>query len=164
LELFFARPGAISCLSLGRRWIGGISDGHQVLCFALALWNGNDAILKERLFGLNNSEGNHGEDVKEYYFYLDSTPTHSYMKYLLMIGAGATQVVRLCLTRTMPAQIGSHFVDFDTVVKTRLQEADAFYAAITPAKVKPDTDRANVMRQALAGMLWTKQYFDNMEL
>ena len=54
----------------------------RVLCFALALWNGNDPILKERLFGLSNSEGNHGEDVKEYYFYLDSTPTHSYMKYL----------------------------------------------------------------------------------
>jgi len=52
------------------------------LCFALALWNGKDPILKERLFGLTNSEGNHGEDVKEYYFYLDSTPTHSYMKYL----------------------------------------------------------------------------------
>jgi hypothetical protein len=52
------------------------------LCFALALWNGRDPILKERLFGLTNSEGNHGEDVKEYYFYLDSTPTHSYMKYL----------------------------------------------------------------------------------
>ena len=52
------------------------------LCFALALWNGTDPILKERLFGLTNSEGNHGEDVKEYYFYLDSTPTHSYMKYL----------------------------------------------------------------------------------
>ena len=53
-----------------------------MLCFALALWNGRDPILKERLFGLNNSEGNHGEDAKEYYFYLDSTPTHSYMKYL----------------------------------------------------------------------------------
>jgi Glycosyl hydrolase family 63 C-terminal domain len=326
----------------GEDGLGGISDDHQILCFALALWNGKDAILKERLFGLNNSEGNHGEDVKEYYFYLDSTPTHSYMKYLykypqaafpyedlvktngqrsrdeleyelldtgifnedryfdvfveyakadsedllikisisnrgseaaalhllptlwfrntwswadgglkpilqkagnggnsiiharhtdaafqewikdyylycegnvpllfaenetnnarlfaspnaspyvkdginnylvhgekdainpaqigtkasphyqLMVGAGETQVIRLRLTRTMPAQIGSPFVDFDSIIKTRLQEADAFYDAITPAKVKPDIDRANVMRQALAGMLWTKQYF-----
>lgn len=66
----------------GEDGLGGICDNHQILCFALALWNGNDPILKERLFGLNNSEGNHGEDVKEYYFYLDSTPTHSYMKYL----------------------------------------------------------------------------------
>ena len=60
----------------------GISDNHQRLCFALALWNGRDPILKERLFGLSGSEGNHGEDVKEYYFYLDSTPTHSYMRAL----------------------------------------------------------------------------------
>src|SRR5512135_2869906 len=66
----------------GEDGLGGISDDKQRLCFALALWNGKDPILKERLFGLTNSEANHGEDVKEYYFYLDSTPTHSYMKYL----------------------------------------------------------------------------------
>jgi hypothetical protein len=66
----------------GEDGLGGISDDAQHLCFALALWNGADPILKERLFGLTNSEGNHGEDVKEYYFYLDNTPTHSYMKYL----------------------------------------------------------------------------------
>ena len=66
----------------GEDGLAGYSDDHQRLCFALALWNGKDPILKERLFGLTNSEGNHGEDVKEYYFYLDSTPTHSYMKYL----------------------------------------------------------------------------------
>jgi hypothetical protein len=65
----------------GEDGLAGISDDKQ-LCFATALWNGRDPILKERLFGLTNSEGNHGEDVKEYYFYLDSTPTHSYMKYL----------------------------------------------------------------------------------
>jgi hypothetical protein len=68
------------------RWtedgIAGISDNHQRLCFAIALWNGRDAILKERLFGLNGEQGNHGEDVKECYYYLDSTPTHSYMKCL----------------------------------------------------------------------------------
>jgi len=68
------------------RWsedgLGGICDRHQLVCFAIALWNGQDPILKERLFGLNGNEGSHGEDVKEYSFYLDSTPTHSYMKYL----------------------------------------------------------------------------------
>lgn len=68
------------------RWnedgLAGISDRHQYICFAVALWNGRDPILKERLFGLTGTEGNHGEDAKEYYFYLDSTPTHSYMKYL----------------------------------------------------------------------------------
>jgi len=66
----------------GEDGLAGICDDRQRLCFALALWNGRDPILKERLFGLTNSEGNHGEDVKEYYFYLDSTPTHSYLKYL----------------------------------------------------------------------------------
>jgi hypothetical protein len=66
----------------GEDGLAGISDDRQLLCFSLALWNGKDPILKERLFGLTNSEGNHGEDVKEYYFYLDSTPTHSYMRYL----------------------------------------------------------------------------------
>jgi len=66
----------------GEDGLGGISDRHQLICFALALWNGKDPILKERLFGLTGSEGNHGEDVKEYYYYLDSTPTHSYMKFL----------------------------------------------------------------------------------
>jgi Glycosyl hydrolase family 63 C-terminal domain len=66
----------------GEDGLAGFSDDHQRLCFAVALWNGKDPILKERLFGLTNAEGNHGEDVKEYYYYLDSTPTHSYMKYL----------------------------------------------------------------------------------
>ena len=66
----------------GEDGLAGICDDRQRLCLALALWNGRDPILKERLFGLTNREGNHGEDVKEYYFYLDSTPTHSYMKYL----------------------------------------------------------------------------------
>ena len=68
------------------RWsedgLGGICDRHQLVCFVIALWNGQDPILKERLFGLTGKEGRHGEDVKEYFFYLDSTPTHSYMKYL----------------------------------------------------------------------------------
>jgi hypothetical protein len=74
-----ARSRAYRC---GEDGLAGVCDDQQLLCFAIALWNGADPILKERLFGLTNSEGNHGEDVKEYYFYLDSTPTHSYMKYL----------------------------------------------------------------------------------
>ena len=68
------------------RWnedgLAGICDRRQFICFALTLWNERDPILKERIFGLTGNEGNHGEDVKEYYFYLDSTPTHSYMKHL----------------------------------------------------------------------------------
>ncbi len=66
----------------GEDGIAGICDRYQLLVFALALWNGRDPILKERLFGLTSSEGNHGEDVKEYYFYLDNTPTARYMKML----------------------------------------------------------------------------------
>ena len=326
----------------GEDGLAGICDDHQVLCFALALWNGNDPILKERLFGLSNSEGNHGEDVKEYYFYLDSTPTHSYMKYLYKypqaaypyeelvvtnrnrsrdepeyelldtgifdddryfdvfveyaksdpedllirisianrgpeaallhvlptlwfrntwswgeggcrpileragtagsviharhtdplfqklfadcylycegavpllftgnetnharlfggtnaspyvkdgindfvvqgrqeavnpeqtgtkasphyrptVAAGATEVIRLRLTRTAPAAEFKPFAAFDAVFQARIQEADAFYASITPARIKAEhPDCADLMRQALAGMLWTKQYF-----
>jgi hypothetical protein len=80
---FFTHDNARSrAYRWGEDGLAGISDDKQRLCFALALWNGKDPILKERLFGLTNSQGNHGEDVKEYYFYLDSTPTHSYMKYL----------------------------------------------------------------------------------
>ncbi|MBD2089832.1 glucosidase [Microcoleus sp. FACHB-1515] len=327
----------------GEDGLGGITDNHNLLCFAIALWNGQDPILKERLFGLTNSEGNHGEDVKEYYFYLDSTPTHSYMKYLykypqttfpyvdlvetnrdrsryeleyelldtgifdddryfdvfveyakadtedvliqisianrgaeaapihllptlwfrntwswsvggakptltkidgtgnsvvhahitdtlldqyikdyyfycdgvapllftenetnnqrlfnspsaspyvkdginnyvvqgqqeavnpsnvgtkvsphyqLMIEAGETKVLRFRLSKYTPAQVGEPFgIYFEQQFAARLKEADEFYAAVTPPAVLADRDRANVMRQALAGMMWTKQYF-----
>src|SRR6516162_518911 len=87
----------------GEDGIAGISDDHQRLCFALALWNGADPFLKERLFGLTNGQGNHGEDVKEYYSYLDSTPTHSYMKYLYKYPQGAfpyDELVRASRERT----------------------------------------------------------------
>ena len=81
------------------RWnedgLAGICDRHQFICFALALWNGRDPILKERLFGLTGPQGNHGEDVKEYYFYLDSTPTHSYMKWLYKYPQAAFPYARL---------------------------------------------------------------------
>ncbi len=326
----------------GEDGLAGISDHHQVLCFALALWNGRDPILKERLFGLTNSEGNHGEDVKEYYFYLDSTPTHSYMKYLykypqaaypysdlvqtnhrrgrneleyelldtgvfdqdryfdvfveyakagpedmlikitarsrgseaaplhvlptlwfrntwswaggakpilglkrmaraslisahhtdeifqrslpdthnlycegdvpllftenetnnerlfqspnaspyvkdgfnnflihgqsqavnptgigtkaaphylLNIPAGEAHTIRLRLAIEVPGETADPFGRFDEIFKQRIAEADAFYESITPPAVIADPDRATVMRQALAGMLWTKQYF-----
>jgi len=326
----------------GEDGLAGISDNHQVLCYALALWNDKDPIIKERLFGLTNSEANHGEDVKEYYFYLDSTPTHSYMKYLykypqaaypysdlvetnrgrnrnepeyelldtgvfnddryfdvfveyakespddilikislcnrgkeaasihvlptlwfrntwswpkggskpelksvkgskstvihahhtdplfqesltdyylycedtvpllftenetnthrifgtpnrtpyvkdginnyivqgqkdavnpenvgtkvsphyqLKVGPGATQVVRLRLTKAEPAKLKDPFAKFDAIVSQRLKETDEFYDFLTPPSVKADRDRTNVMRQALAGMLWSKQYY-----
>ena len=326
----------------GEDGLAGVSDDHQLLCFAFALWNERDPILKERLFGLTNSEGNHGEDVKEYYFYLDSTPTHSYMKYLykypqaaypyadlvqtnaarsrqeleyelldtgvfdedryfdvfveyakagpedllirftvanrgpepamlhllptlwfrntwswsergpkpslqlvrhggasavqvqhddplfqaqvsgytlyceadvpvlftenetnnellfgapnaspyvkdgfhhylvhgrkeavnpaqtgtkaayhcrFSIGAGETQTVRLRLRRSQPEEAFHPFAQFDALFDERIGEADEFYRTITPPAVQADEDRARVHRQALAGMLWTKQYF-----
>src|SRR5689334_12248374 len=81
------------------RWnedgIAGICDQQQILCFSLALWNGQDPILKERLFGLSGSEGNHGEDVKELYYYLDATPTYSYLKYLYKYPQAAYPYSRL---------------------------------------------------------------------
>ncbi|MGO8968851.1 MAG: MGH1-like glycoside hydrolase domain-containing protein [Myxococcaceae bacterium] len=319
----------------GEDGLAGFSDEHQTLCFAVALWNGADPILKERLFGLTNGEANHGEDVKECYFYLDSTPTHSYMKYLykypqqaypyqqlievnrrrsrqeseyelldtgifaegryfdvfveyakadpedffirinvvnrgteaasvhvlptlwfrntwswgdapqkpmlrkaegrgresviaanhaelgerwlfveetvpllftenetnnarlfgsanaspfvkdglhdfvvhgrkdtvnsagfgtkaaahhqLTIGPGQTATLRLRLTDKPPAVLGRPFEDFEATFATRLQEADAFYASITPTGTSEDATR--VMRQAFAGMLWSKQYY-----
>jgi len=327
----------------GEDGLAGICDDHGLLCFALALWNGQDSILKERLFGLTNSEGNHGEDVKEYYFYLDSTPTHSYMKYLykypqgrfpyedlvetnrrrnryeleyelldtgifdddryfdvfveyakadvedvliqitianrgseaapihvlpnlwfrntwswaetgdkailkqqsgfncsvvqthitnpiltpllsdyyfycqagvpllftenetnnerlfgkpnaspytkdginnyvvhgqydainphgmgtkvaphyqLTLAGGDTTVLQLRLTRQAPELVGEPFgTYFEDMLTSRRQEADEFYANVMPSTVKADADCTNVMRQALAGMMWTKQYF-----
>ena len=82
----------------GEDGLAGISDDQQQLCFALALWNGNYPILKERLFGLSNSEGNHGEDVKEYYYYLESTPTHGAIPAKLR----ACTSVSACLLSCLP--------------------------------------------------------------
>src|ERR1700685_194125 len=79
----------------GEDGIAGFSDDHQYLCLSLALWNGKDPILKERLFGLTNSEGNHGEDVKELYYYLDATPSHSYLKMLYKYPQAAFPYSRL---------------------------------------------------------------------
>ena len=79
----------------GEDGLAGISDERQTLCFALALWNGQDPILKERLFGLTNAEGNHGEDVKEYYYYLNATPDHSYLKMLYKYPQAAYPYERL---------------------------------------------------------------------
>ncbi len=86
----------------GEDGIAGLCDEKMQLCFALALWNGKDPILKERLFGLTNPEGNHGEDVKEYYFYLDSTPTHSYMKKPLQVPAKRFSLSRPCRDKPGP--------------------------------------------------------------
>jgi hypothetical protein len=98
----------------GEDGLGGISDRHQEICFALALWNGRDPILKERLFGLTGSEGNHGEDVKEYYFYLDSTPTHSYMKFLYKYPQGEFPYRQLVEENRNRGRSGREFELIDT--------------------------------------------------
>ncbi len=100
------------------RWnedgLAGISDRHQQICFAIALWNGRDPILKERPFGLTGSEGNHGEDVKEYYFYLDSTPTHSYMKYLYKYPQAEFPYARLVEENRRRDRLSAEFELIDT--------------------------------------------------
>jgi len=104
----------------GEDGLAGISDDHQILCFALALWNGKDPILKERLFGLTNSEGNHGEDVKEYYFYLDSTPTHSYMKYLYKYPQAAYPYADLIETNRQRGRQALEYELLDTGLVNRI--------------------------------------------
>ena len=112
------------------RWnedgLAGISDDHQLLCFALALWNGRDPILKERLFGLTGSEGNHGEDVKEYYYYLDSTPTHSYMKMLYKYPQRAFPYADLAETNHQRGKDTSEYELFDTGAFAKNRYFDIF--------------------------------------
>jgi Glycosyl hydrolase family 63 C-terminal domain len=121
----------------GEDGLAGISDDQQLLCFALALWNGVDPILKERLFGLTNSEGNHGEDVKEYYFYLDSTPTHSYMKYLYKYPQRAFPYDELVKTNRSRTRRALEYELLDTGVFDDRRYFDVFveYAKASPEDV-----------------------------
>ena len=118
----------------GEDGIAGISDSKQRLCFALALWNGQDPILKERLFGLTNTEGNHGEDVKEYYFYLDSTPTHSYMKYLYKYPQARYPYEDLIATNAARGRQGFEYELIDTGIFDEDRYFDVFveYAKAGP--------------------------------
>ena len=121
----------------GEDGIGGISDRHQRICFALALWNGRDPILKERLFGLTGNEGNHGEDVKEYYFYLDSTPTHSYMKYLYKYPQAAFPYDQLVAENHKRGKRDPEFELMDTGVFNENRYFDVFmeYAKAAPEDI-----------------------------
>jgi hypothetical protein len=121
----------------GEDGLAGISDDKQQLCFALALWNGQDPILKERLFGLTNSEGNHGEDVKEYYFYLDSTPTHSYMKYLYKYPQAAYPYEELIRVNRQRSRYELEYELLDTGIFDQDRYFDAFveYAKASPADI-----------------------------
>ena len=121
----------------GEDGLAGISDEKQLLCFSLGLWNGRDPILKERLFGLTNSESNHGEDVKEYYFYLDSTPTHSYMKYLYKYPQPAFPYEDLVATSKRRSRGDMEYELLDTGIFNSDRYFDVFveYAKQTPEDI-----------------------------
>ena len=129
----------------GEDGLGGISDEKQRLCFALAVWNGKDPILKERLFGLTNSEANHGEDVKEYYFYLDSTPTHSYMKYLYKYPQAAYPYVDLVETNRRRTREEMEYELLDTGIFRENRYFDVFveYAKAGPEDILVKITAAN---------------------
>src|SRR5437762_8100607 len=118
----------------GEDGLMGISDDQQQLCFALALWNGADSILKERLFGLTNSEGNHGEDVKEYYYFLDNTPTHSYMKALYKYPQSAFPYTDLVATNRHRGRYELEYELMDTGI---FAENRSFDVTMEYAKVNP---------------------------
>src|SRR6201995_4348334 len=121
----------------GEDGLAGLSDNQQRLCFALALWNTKDPILKERAFGLTDAEGNHGEDVKEYYFYLDSTPTHSYMRYLYKYPQTAFPYDQLVETSKRRARTEFEYELIDTGVFDNDRYFDVFveYAKAGPEDV-----------------------------
>jgi Mannosylglycerate hydrolase MGH1-like glycoside hydrolase domain len=119
----------------GEDGLGGISDINQDLCFALALWNGKDRILKERPFGLNSHEGNHGEDVKELYYYLDNTPTHSYMKFLYKYPQREFPYTELIETNRRRSRLEPEFELLDTGI---LEGNRYFDITVEYAKTDPE--------------------------
>jgi len=147
----------------GEDGLAGISDDQQQLCFSLALWNGKDAILKERLFGLTNSEGNHGEDVKEYYFYLDSTPTHSYMKYLYKYPQAPFPYADLVTTNGGRSRNEFEYELFDTGVFDENRYFDIFveYAKAGPEDILVRITAANLGPEAAELHLLPTLWFRN---
>jgi len=147
----------------GEDGLAGISDDKQRLCFALALWNGKDPILKERLFGLTNSEGNHGEDVKEYYFYLDSTPTHSYMKYLYKYPQAAYPYADLVETNHRRSRDEMEYELLDTGVFDGDRYFDVFveYAKAAPEDILVKITAANRGPEAAELRLLPTLWFRN---
>ncbi|HET7001948.1 MAG TPA: glucosidase, partial [Puia sp.] len=147
----------------GEDGIGGISDDRQRLCFSLALWNGKDPILKERYFGLTNSEGNHGEDVKEYYFYLDSTPTHSYMKTLYKYPQSAYPYLDLLHTNNRRSREEMEYELLDTGVFHEDRYFDVFieYAKAAPEDILVKITAINRGPEAASLQLLPTLWFRN---
>jgi mannosylglycerate hydrolase MGH1-like protein len=150
----------------GEDGLAGFSDAKQRLCFAVALWNGKDPILKERLFGLTNAEGNHGEDVKEYYFYLDSTPTHSYMRYLYKYPQNSYPYDDLVHTNRRRSRDDPEYELLDTGIFNEDRYFDVFveYAKATPSDTSiqitlcnrgPDTAALHVLPTLWFRNTWT---------
>ena len=150
----------------GEDGVAGFSDDKQRLCFALALWNGKDPILKERMFGLTNGEGNHGEDVKEYYFYIDSTPTHSYMKMLYKYPQNEFPYSDLVETNRRRGRTEAEYELLDTGVFDEDRYFDVFveYAKETPTDILiqisvcnrgPDTAPIHVLPTLWFRNVWT---------
>jgi len=148
----------------GEDGLAGISDDKQFLCFALTLWNGTDPILKERLFGLTNSEANHGEDVKEYYFYLDSTPTHSYMKYLYKYPQAAYPYDNLVQTNRSRGRGDFEYELLDTGVFDQDRYFDVFleYAKASPEDILIQITVANRGPEAAALHVLPTVWFRNL--
>lgn len=148
----------------GEDGLAGISDDQQLLCFALALWNGRDPILKERMFGLTNSEGNHGEDVKEYYFYLDSTPTHSYMRYLYKYPQSAFPYGDLVKTNHQRGRQEPEYELIDTGVFDEDRYFDIFvtYAKASPTELLIEIEAANRGPEAATIHLLPTLWFRNV--
>ena len=143
LQRTTAMPGSISRtitraaapIAGARTGSAGFGDEHLFLCLGLALWNGKDPILKERLFGLTNSEGNHGEDVKEVYYYLDGTPTHSYMQMLYKYPQAAFPYARLVEENR---RRGKNEPEFE-LIDTGVFDGDRYFdVVIEYAKAQPD--------------------------
>ena len=147
----------------GEDGLAGFSDDQQRLCFALALWNGKDPILKERLFGLTNSEGNHGEDVKEYYYYLDSTPTHSYMKYLYKYPQNPYPYGDLIETNRRRGRNDWEYELLDTGIFNEDRYFDVFveYAKATPTDILIQVSVANRGPEAAALHVLPTLWFRN---
>ena len=152
------------------RWnedgIAGISNRQQNICFSIAMWNGKDPILKERLFGLTGSEGNHGEDVKELYYYLDSTPTHSYMKYLYKYPQGAFPYERLLVENRNRSKQEREFelIDtgifdddryFDVFVEYAKADVEDVLIKITAANRGPETATIHLLPTVWFRNTWT---------
>ncbi|NJL35404.1 MAG: glucosidase [Leptolyngbyaceae cyanobacterium SM1_4_3] len=147
----------------GEDGIAGISDSRQRLCFAIALWNGNDPILKERLFGLTGPEGNHGEDVKEYYFYLDNTPTHSYMKCLYKYPQQAFPYSQLVEENRRRSKTEPEFELLDTGIFAENRYFDVFveYAKASPEDILIQVAIANRSAEAHTLHLLPTLWFRN---